>query len=75
MYGLAKYLYPFLLLLTLWRSFRALSGQPKHRDHFQDNLYVDTYFRRKVLVQLPRNKRDIAASHTNADLCVGAAGA
>ena len=39
--------------------FRALSGQPKHRDHVQDNLFVESCFRRKVLVQSPRNKRDI----------------
>ena len=46
---------------TLWREkanklelaasrFRALSGPAKHRDHLQDNLSVESCFRRKVLV-------------------------
>ena len=38
--------------------FRALSGPAKHKDHLQDNLAVESCFRRKVLVQPPRNKRD-----------------
>ena len=36
--------------------FRALSGPAKHRDHLQDNLSVESCFRRKVLAQPPRNK-------------------
>ena len=38
--------------------FRALLGPVKHKDHLQDNLSVQSCFRRKVLVQPPRNKRD-----------------
>ena len=38
--------------------FRALSGPTKHRDHLQDNLSVESCFRRKLLEQPPRNKRD-----------------